>query len=94
MSDRDPQGGPKSTDLGVPSRDITPLPPLSTDELDAAIDLPPELEGAPMSEELTGRASKTDEDLKSLFANESEDHIEDGFKGGSGDEPETAGSSE
>lgn len=44
----------------------------------------PELEGGPpMPEELTGRASKTDEDLTTLFANDGADHIEDGFKGGS-----------
>jgi hypothetical protein len=57
------------------------------DPKSAATELPPELEGAPIAEELTGRASKTDEDLKALFSNESEDHLKDGFKGGSGDEP-------
>ncbi len=36
-----------------------------------------------MPEELTGRASKTDEDLTTLFQNRGADHIEDGFKGGS-----------
>lgn len=90
MSDRDPQGGSRRSGLDVPSRPIAPLPPLSTDELDTATKLPPDLEGAPISEELTGRASKTDEDLKSLFSNESEDHLEDGFKGGSGDDPDSA----
>ncbi|HEX7024875.1 MAG TPA: hypothetical protein VF187_08665 [Gemmatimonadales bacterium] len=57
----------------------------------------PELEtGVPLPEELTGRASKTEEDLKSLFASKSEEHLEDGFKGGSGDEPipDATGSSE
>lgn len=42
----------------------------------------PELEGGPpMPEEITGRASKTDEDLTTLFANDGADHMEDGFKG-------------
>lgn len=88
MSDRNEPRDSKRIGLDVPSRPIAPLPPLSTDELDTPTELPPELEGAPIAEELTGRASKTDEDLKSLFSNESEEHLEDGFKGGSGDEPD------
>ena len=43
----------------------------------------------PLPEELTGRASSTGEDLYSLFANGSPDHITDGFRGGNGDDPET-----
>ena len=85
MSERNPRT-PKSTDLDVPARHITPLPPLSTDELDTAVELPPELEGAPMSEELTGRAAKTEDDLNALFSNQTEEHLDDGFQGGSGDE--------
>ena len=77
---------PKSADLDVPARHITPLPPLSTDELDSAVELPPDLEGAPMSEELTGRAAKTEDDLNALFSNQTEEHLDDGFQGGSGDE--------
>ena len=73
-------------DLDVPARHIAALPPLSTDELDTATELPPDLEGEPVAEEVTGRASKTDDDLGALFGNETEEHIEDGFKGGSGDE--------
>jgi hypothetical protein len=48
----------------------------------------PELEGrVPLPEEITGRASGTDDDLVSLFKNQSTDHIADGFRGGSGDIP-------
>lgn len=51
----------------------------------------PELEGVePAPEELTGRASKTTEDLTTLFANDSADHIEDGFKGGSNNDVDVA----
>jgi hypothetical protein len=49
----------------------------------------PELEGrTPLPEELTGKASATDEDLVTLFDGEDRDHIADGFRGGSDDEPE------
>jgi len=92
MSDRNEPRDLKTVGLGVPSRPFAPLPPLSTDELDAATELPPELQGAPISEELTGRASKTGDDLGALFGNQTEEHLEDGFRGGSGDEPETANS--
>jgi hypothetical protein len=47
----------------------------------------PELEGrTPLPEELTGRASGTDEDLVALMGNTSGDHLADGFRGGSEDE--------
>ncbi len=47
----------------------------------------PELEGRiPLPEELTGRASGTDDDLVALFDNASGDHLADGFRGGSDDE--------
>jgi len=47
-----------------------------------------ELEGrVPLPEELTGRASSTDEDLVALFDNKSDQHMADGFRGGSEDEP-------
>ena len=47
----------------------------------------PELEGrVPLPEELTGRASGTDDDLVALFDNTSGDHLADGFRGGSDDE--------
>lgn len=45
-----------------------------------------DIEGTPLPDELTGRASKTDDDLTSLFENDSEEHIKDGFKGGSDEE--------
>jgi hypothetical protein len=49
----------------------------------------PDLEGlTPMEEELTGRASGTDEDLNALFDNGTPAHLTDGFRGGSADDPE------
>jgi hypothetical protein len=50
-----------------------------------------DIEGTPLPDELTGRASKTDDDLATLFDNDSQEHIKDGFRGGSGEE-EPAGS--
>ncbi len=48
----------------------------------------PELEGGtPLPQELTGRASGTEEDLDTLFANDAADHFADGFRGGSNDDP-------
>ncbi|HYW50202.1 MAG TPA: hypothetical protein VE861_06335 [Gemmatimonadaceae bacterium] len=48
----------------------------------------PELEGqTPLPEELTGRASGTDEDLVALFDNGTDKHMTDGFRGGATDEP-------
>lgn len=47
----------------------------------------PELEGrTPLPEELTGRASGTDEDLVALMGNTTGAHLADGFRGGSDDE--------
>ena len=49
----------------------------------------PELEGGrPLPEELTGRASRTSDDLTALFGNDSPEHLADGVRGGSGDDPE------
>ena len=42
----------------------------------------------PLPEELTGRASGTEEDLTSLFSNDSAEHLTDGFRSGNGDDPE------
>ena len=42
-----------------------------------------------LPEEVTGRASRGGEDLVSLFANDQQDHMADGFRGGNGDDPET-----
>jgi hypothetical protein len=50
-----------------------------------------DIEGMPLPDELTGRASKTDDDLATLFDNDSQEHLKDGFRGGSGEE-EPAGS--
>lgn len=48
----------------------------------------PDLEGGvPLPEELTGRASGTDEDVTTLFGNNKADHLVDGFRGGSNDDP-------
>ena len=47
----------------------------------------PELEGrVPLPEELTGKASSTDDDLVTLFDDSDGGHIADGFRGGSDDE--------
>ena len=49
----------------------------------------PELEGRmPLPEELTGKASGTDDDLVSLFSDDEGEHFSDGFRGGSEDESE------
>jgi hypothetical protein len=48
----------------------------------------PELEGrVPLPEEITGKASATDEELTSLFGEQGGDHMADGFRGGSEDDP-------
>ena len=39
------------------------------------------------TQELTGRASGTGEDLASLFANGSDEHLRDGFRSANGDDP-------
>ena len=67
--------------MSDPSRGGAPNP-------DAAETSIPEIDGTPLPDELTGRASKTDDDLTRLFDNESPEHIKDGFRGGSGEEEE------
>lgn len=48
----------------------------------------PMLEGrVPLPEELTGKASSTDDDLVALFEDKEGAHMADGFRGGSEDEP-------
>ena len=47
----------------------------------------PEIRAVPLPDELTGRASKTDDELTTLFQNPDDEHVADGFRGGSGDEP-------
>jgi hypothetical protein len=48
----------------------------------------PELEGrTPLPAEITGKASGTDEGLEELFDSDDDEHIADGFRGGSEDEP-------
>lgn len=47
----------------------------------------PEFEGrTPLPQELTGKASGTDDDLVALFGDTSAEHVADGFRGGSEDE--------
>jgi hypothetical protein len=66
----------------MPDRKVQDIgAPIPTEEA-----LPPELEAPSVPDELTGRASKTEDDLEALFENEDQEHIIDGFKGGSGDE--------
>ncbi len=49
----------------------------------------PALEGRePLPAEITGRASGTDADLMALFSDRSDEHLKDGFRGGSQDDPE------
>jgi len=44
----------------------------------------PSLEGrVPLPEEITGRASRTDDDLVVMFGDKSGSHLTDGFRGGS-----------
>lgn len=71
MTTRDPSHR-KVRDIGAPNE---------TEE-----SLPAELDDRPLPDELTGRAGKTADDLETLFDNESEEHLTDGFKGGSGDD--------
>lgn len=53
----------------------------------------PELEGRiPLPEEITGQASGSDEDLVALFGDDDGEHIADGFRGGSEDEPDATSS--
>lgn len=40
-------------------------------------------------QELTGRANGTGEDLLSLFANGSDEHLRDGFRSNNGDDPDS-----
>ncbi len=68
------------------SRD-TPDPKTRHDQAETTRPDTPELEGGtPLPEELTGRASRTSEDLTTLFANDTADHFADGFAGGSNDD--------
>jgi hypothetical protein len=65
------------------------IDPLASSHADGSTRRPetPELEGRiPLPEELTGRASGTDDDLVALFDNTSVAHLTDGFRGGSDDE--------
>jgi hypothetical protein len=48
----------------------------------------PELEGrTPLPAEITGKASGTDDALAELFDSDADEHLADGFRGGSEDEP-------
>jgi hypothetical protein len=90
MSDREMAPDEIRDDIEELAEAVTALPPIQREEaLKPHPEVPADLEEAPLPEELTGRAAKTEEDLKALFGNEGGDHISDGFKGGSGDEPGT-----
>jgi hypothetical protein len=69
------------TDMSDPGR--APRPEDSEPEEDEATDIGGE---TPSTEELTGRASKTGDNLAALFDNPSDEHVTDGFRGGSDDD--------
>ncbi len=69
-------------------RDARPAEPL--EHADGWTDRPetPALEGRePLPQELTGRASGTDDSLVALFDSSSPEHLTDGFRGGTQDVP-------
>ncbi len=70
----------KKSDGGTPRHEASTTDRPETPELEGIVLLP---------EELTGRASRTDESLTSLFDNRSAGHLKDGFHGGSGDDEPT-----
>lgn len=75
-----------------PALPVTPVPSpqLPAPHADGTTARPetPALEGRePLPAELTGRASGTDDDLVSLFGDGSDEHLTDGFRGGSQDVP-------
>lgn len=70
-------GAKKKTGSRQPKHDVSTTDRPETPELEGLISLP---------EELTGRASRTDESLSTLFDNRSAKHLTDGFHGGSGDD--------
>lgn len=70
---------------------MTSIPP--RDPSDPPSDLPPAdveelVEGEVDAESVTGRASRTDDRLDTLFGNETSEHLADGFEGTSGDDPQ------
>ncbi|MEO6447020.1 MAG: hypothetical protein ABIZ91_12745 [Gemmatimonadaceae bacterium] len=73
----------KATD----GKKVSRRPPIRADDSDPIMRA---IEGGPpLPEELTGRASNTGESLTELFMNGSAEHLADGFRGGSGDDPGT-----
>ncbi len=69
------------------NRPVLPQPPIT--HADGSTRKPeyPALEGRePLPEEITGRASGTDDDLVALFQNPDREHLADGFRGGSDNE--------
>jgi len=64
-----------------------PRPEDSAPEDEAASDIGG---AAASTEELTGRASKTGDNLAALFDNPSDEHVTDGFRGGSDDDRDVA----
>ena len=81
MSDK--KGTPKNakqSSAWTPKHEVSTTNRPETPELEGVVRLP---------EELTGRASRTDENLDTLFKNRSAKHLTDGFHGGSGDDGPT-----
>ena len=74
----------RRNDDGLPDQDFARLDPgeVSSRAEDLDVD-----RITPLPEEITGRASGTDEDLVALFENPTGKHMTDGFRGGSDDEP-------
>jgi hypothetical protein len=85
MSERNRDAEPIPPEQELMTDGVAALPPIETEGTEAVP--PPELSTPAVPDELTGRASKTEDDLESLFGNETVEHLDDGFKGGSGDEP-------
>jgi hypothetical protein len=72
----------------TPSDDENPQLPRDRGTAETSRPETPELDENPLPDELTGRASKTSEDLTTLFKNETPEHLADGFRGASGDDPD------
>lgn len=79
----DPRGKALNANPTVPSTFNSDVGESGNRDKDVAIG------ATPLPEEVTGRASGTNEDLETLFENSSDEHMRDGFRSGNGDDPET-----